>query len=251
MLVGAGLPASPTMLPSPPSDGILSYVVVEMAHGQTRVASQGTSQIYARQALPLGTHGRGGNPTSLPVVAYSAATLPLPGEVAAVGIVATLLAFVARGGLSLAYTRLARPELLTQAVRRRVHALVAAEPGIHARGVAQRIGGGNGPAEYHLRVLAREGYLASVLVRGRRHYFVAGKHTPAEMRALAALRHGSAERMYALVRAHPGISVSALAARAGMTAANASKTALRLEAAGLVERVREGRQVQLRPRAAR
>ncbi|MBI2078407.1 MAG: hypothetical protein HYT80_08590 [Euryarchaeota archaeon] len=145
------------------------------------------------------------------------------------------------------FTRLARPRILDQDVRGRIHELVTQEPGIHGHAVATQLEIGNGQAAYHLRVLVREGVLSRVGVFGSRSYFVAGRNSPAQMRALAALRRSPLRTLYEDVVQHPGEPLARSAQRIGLSLPRVSRLARRLGDVGLVERTTQGRSVVLRP----
>lgn len=70
-------------------------------------------------------------------------------------------ALLATGAASL-YTRLASSELLAHPQRRRIHDVVAAEPGIHQRELHRRLGGAWGPFVFHLRMLEKGGHVRLV-----------------------------------------------------------------------------------------
>lgn len=147
----------------------------------------------------------------------------------------------------LLFTRLARPKILDLATRQRIHELVSAEPGIHAKAIADRLDLAQGQAMYHLHVLVRENVFVSVGPWGWRQFFVAGRYAPRRMRAMAALRLPALERLYQVLRARPGDPVTAVARRAGMSVGRVSRLARRLEQVGLAERRESGREVRLFP----
>ncbi|MBI2078406.1 MAG: MarR family transcriptional regulator [Euryarchaeota archaeon] len=149
------------------------------------------------------------------------------------------------------FTRLERPRLLEQRVRGQIHDVVRDDPGVHASQIQSRLGLAQGQLQHHLGVLERERLLVRVPVQGAHHYFLSGTVSPAEMRAMAAARHGNLDRVLAEIRENPGIPVAELAARLGLSPPRVSRLSQRLEDLGLVERVRTGRQVLLRPGAGR
>ena len=150
-------------------------------------------------------------------------------------------------GAVLLYSRLARPKLLDMRVRQEVHELVAREPGIHTREIVRALGAADGQIAYHLGVLAREKLLTSVGTPGFRRWFVTGRHSPAQMRAIAALRDPTRRRLYDAIVATPGASLVDVVERAGVSMPQASRASKALERAGLIERTRAGRSLGLRP----
>lgn len=152
------------------------------------------------------------------------------------------LALVALLGFLL-YSRLVRARVLDDATRAAIHDVVANEPGLHASAVLAQLGKHSGVGEYHLDVLVREGYLTSVATPGFRRYYVTGRHTPAEMRAMAAMREGQNVKLMHIIRANPGIELRMLAAEAGVSVPYVSRSVQRLADAGLVEKVQVGRSI--------
>jgi predicted transcriptional regulator len=193
--------------------------------------------------LPGEVVGQGAPPTASPPV--------LPGIVveaaaaaAAVGALAVLL-LLGKGAFAALFARLRGVRVLGSELRQRILEVVRAEPGIHASGVMEAIGREHGVSEHHLGVLVREGFLTVVETPGFRRYFLTGRFSHNEMRALAALRDGQNEKVFRIIQAAPGIHLSELAERSGLSLAYASRTVKKLHEAGLVDRVQVGRTVSL------
>lgn len=144
------------------------------------------------------------------------------------------------------FSRLERGEVLDNEARRRVLEVAHAEPGVNASELLAKAAVSGGVGGYHLGVLEREGYLTAVETAGFRRYYVTGSMDVAAMRRDAALRAGSSARVHAIVLAEPGIRLTDLARRAGLSIAVTSKTVKALEKAGLVAKERRGREVVLR-----
>lgn len=217
-----------------------SFVGTDLGTGRAALVGTGTARDSGLGVVPAFIAPR-------PAIAGAGPRGPGVDAPVLVGATAAGLLLLALGGLL--YTRLSRPKLLDQEARAKVYAMVATEPGLHASEVARRLGGGHGLAEYHLGVLVREGYLTTVATPGFRRYFVTGRLPPAAMRAQATLAQGRAADALRAIAARPGLSLSDLAAALGVQAPAASKVVDRLEAAGLVERRRDGRAVRLFPAA--
>lgn len=145
------------------------------------------------------------------------------------------------------YTRIARPRVLDQSMRGRIHTLVAQQPGIHAGELMRALGAGEGQTAYHLGVLARERILVAVGHPWMKHWFVAGRHSPEQMRAAVALRDPTRRRIYDAVRAKPGTSLAEVAGAVGVSVPQASRAARALEQAGVIERRAAGRALSLFP----
>ncbi|HET6403258.1 MAG TPA: winged helix-turn-helix transcriptional regulator [Candidatus Thermoplasmatota archaeon] len=236
LAVGAGVPAALTPAGGPAS-GSADHVALELATGRTLASVQVVQAATGLGAAPLQRVG----PSTL--VAQDA---PFADEDA--------LPYIVGGGLGLAllallgfllYSRLVRARVLDSATRAAILDAVAQEPGLHASGVMERLGKAGGVTEYHLDVLVREGFLTSLATPGFRRYFLTGKHTPQEMRAIAALREGQNEKLLRIIRTNPGIPLQTLALEAGVSISYASRSVARLAEAGLVEKVQVGRAVTL------
>lgn len=226
----------------------VSLLRTHLFDGHTLGATRGLER-----AAGLGTLPDALAPPAMVAPAASAPGAPVAalaaGSVLTIGLVGALVLFwgALKSAAVALFSRLVRPRVLDAESRARIHDLVLAEPGIHAREVAQRLGRAGGVTDYHLDVLVREGFLTCLETPGFRRYFVTGRFSATEMRALGALREGQAEKLYRLVEAHPGIHLMELADRAGVSLSYASKTVKRLSEAGLVDQEKVGRAVRIHP----
>lgn len=100
------------------------------------------------------------------VVARSQDPLPASAVVASASSLALALALLLEGPRSLLlrvalgfYTRVAREDLLAHPRRAAIHAIAAAEPGIHLRELHRKVGGGWGIFRAHFDLLVRAGYV--------------------------------------------------------------------------------------------
>lgn len=244
-------PFEPAMLAvglAPPSDASPlaresagDHAAMRLADGATHASVELTRTSANFDPVVIGVLGPGIVSSSPPSASVAGALPLLAGGGLALGIL--LLAFVL-------YSRLVRSRVLDDATRAAIIDVVTVEPGLHASGVRERIGKRGGVGEYHLDVLVRGGFLTSVATPGFRRYFVTGKHTPREMRVIAAMREGQNERLLGIIRAQPGIEMRMLAAEAGVSVPYVSRSVARLAEAGLVEKVQVGRSVSLHPSEA-
>lgn len=233
-----------------PVGGILSEAALRL-DGATLSTRSGHVSPVEVSDLPEGVALPGASASSVP-----REQAPLPGlrtssagvAVAAAGVLAllALLAFLLKSSLVALYTRLRHGDVLDSALRAQIHDVVAADPGIHAAAILERVGKAHGVGEYHLGVLVREGFLACVETPGFRRYFVAGAMPAAQMRRAAFLRDGPCARVYEIIAARPDVGLTEVAREAGLSMPYASRTVKRLVEAGIVERRREGGSVQLR-----
>lgn len=138
-------------------------------------------------------------------VGRAPALAPPPGRVEAApaaaaatfGLLALLLALTETGRDLLAracaalYTRIVREDLLQHPLRRRLHEIVHAEPGIHLREAQRRLGTTWGPLAFHLRMLVQAGHLRLEKRGGYTHVWPQG--APADA---APLPHPLARRIH-------------------------------------------------------
>lgn len=174
-------------------------------------------------------------------------------EVVGVGLTAAAVvaALLAKGGyLTVLYSRLKGSELLDNPRRRRVYDLIKAKPGIHLKALAASAGLGYGATVFHVRVLEKGGVVTHVSLPGYRRHYLTGSIPPEEMQLAAALEgRGSARTIYEAVLAEPGITLTELAGRAGVSVPVAHRTVERLRSAGLLDKVAQGREVRITARA--
>jgi DNA-binding transcriptional ArsR family regulator len=135
--------------------------------------------------------------------------------------------------------------LLSLRNRRRIVDHVAEHPGIHLRKVARDLGLALGTTEHHLHLLVRHGLLEVDEAQGQSCYFAPG--TPPEDRFLwVVLRQDAQRRVLRLLAADPDLAPADVGRRLGLSKAAVAYHLQRLEAWGLVERLRLGRQRLLR-----
>lgn len=152
-------------------------------------------------------------------------------------------------GAFILYSRLVKPRLLDHTVRDRLHDLVSREPGIHSRELGRALGVADGQVAHHLGILARERLLVSIGLPAFRHWFVPGRYSRADMRAIAALRDPTRRALYDVVTANPGVTLAHAAGSVGVSKAAGSRAARALERVGIIERANVGQALVLRPAA--
>lgn len=193
-------------------------------------------------------------PDGIGASAESGGCVPGPLAVGIVGLFGAGAAFALGKfphlGALVLYSRIAKPRVLDQSVRARVFDLVEREPGIHAGQLLRSLETAEGQTAYHLGVLARERALVSVGLPGMKHWFVAGRFSPDQMRAIALLRDPTRRRIYESIVEGPGTTLRSLAARVGVSVAQCSRGVRALADAGLVERRPSGRELALWPARA-
>lgn len=235
--------------PDPSGEDTSLVTTVELATGRSLLEFRDADTPIVVSAIPAGISAGGittGPPANAPDRASNAPAL-IGAGVATIGILALVVFFwtAVKAFFAALFTRLVRPKVLDAELRASIHELVLSRPGVHASEIIQHFDRGTGAIEYHLDVLVREGFLTSLKTSGYRHYFVTGRFSPGEMRAIAALRAGQGERLYRIIEANPGIHVQALAEQAGLSVGYVSKEIKRMNEAGLVDQVKVGRAVRL------
>lgn len=146
--------------------------------------------------------------------------LPVAVQVAAgLGAAAAGVALVARsepgkmlsGSLLIPlYSRLKRSDILKHDVRAGVHAHIAKHPGIRYEELRRALELPNGVLAFHLRILQREGFVATRAAWTRRTYYATGAAMPPAPAARG-------EVLVALLSKHPGLTPSEVASRLSMS----------------------------------
>lgn len=163
---------------------------------------------------------------------------------AALGLASPALKPLASRLLAPFYARIPASEVLGSGVRRRIYGLVQAEPGLSLSEVAQRAGLSWGATVHHLAVLRRSGLVVSLRHGRYRRWFASGASEPERRVQVAQLRNAVSARVADLVAQRPGLSQKQLADALGMTPQAVHWHLARLAQAGLVQRVRDGREVR-------
>ncbi len=143
------------------------------------------------------------------------------------------------------YTRLAPGSALDDPTRARLLDLIRRDPGVGAESLTTALDAGRGTVRHHLGVLLRAGHVSRVRLGRYTRYFPAGPMAASEMTREAVLRAGSARRVHEAIATNEGVTQTELARTVGLTAPAVHYLVDRLEAAGLVRRVRDGRTVRL------
>lgn len=212
------------------------------------VADQRTGVAQAPELTPATA---GSAPAARPAATLTA-WVPTPEQAAGVGAAAVAVGLLyylwplAKGGLGL-FSRLRQPEVLNHPARQQLLQLIEAEPGIHFKEMARRTGLPNGSLVHHLETLRRNGQVVARPSGGYTLYFL-GAHVPAgSAEAASALKADGARRILDLVRQQPGLSSADVAARCGLQPSTVTYHVQRLQAAGLLTGLRDGRAVRLHP----
>lgn len=136
------------------------------------------------------------------------------------------------------FSRLAPSALLEHPRRQRILDLVAAQPGIGFEELARRTGFARGAVRHHLQVLLSAGLVRRASDGKRAGYRLPDAAAGAHHRLLAS---AGAQRLMAVLKMTPGLSVAGAAIASGLGKASAAHHVRRFAAAGLVRIRREGR----------
>lgn len=143
----------------------------------------------------------------------------------------------------LRYSRYDDSDPLEHDTRQRVHEIVESTPGTYLSAISEETDVPLSTARHHVRVLEREGLVASAKVRGKRRFYPVGLE---EVARAAAIDDGAASVvLQALARLGP-CSVADLADELDRDSSTITYHLQRLEEDDLVERERNGRAVENR-----
>lgn len=142
------------------------------------------------------------------------------------------------------YTRIERTQVLEHSKRDEIYELIRTAPGIHAHEIGERTKIGWGTTVYHLKMLENHSLVVSKKSgRYKRFYVNTGEYTKVKD-VYAALRNQTAKNVAEFIVNNPGTSQKDLCTSLGIQPSLASWHVDKLEAVGLVKRVKDGRQVR-------
>lgn len=151
-----------------------------------------------------------------------------------------VLRFLVHGTLPL-YAKVQRDKALDHPKRRAIHDLVTAQPGLSSKEVRGRMKIGHGTTMFHLATLEHVGLLSSRKVGRERAWFVPGQIHHRDQARTTLLSKPAVRRVYEAIGAHPGAHQAALADLLGVRPPSVRFHLKRLQDAGLVRGIREGR----------
>ncbi len=127
--------------------------------------------------------------------------------------------------------------------RTRIYDYIKKNPGAHLRMITRELGVGMGATQHHLDILEKSGKVRSKRINIYRHYY-AVEILEAEHGILAFLRQETAMDILTYLMEHPRSTQSDIINFKGFSAPTISWHMSRLEAAGLVNSIKEGRTVR-------
>lgn len=146
-----------------------------------------------------------------------------------------------------AFSRVKRSDVLNHKERERLLAHIEANPGTTPSELAKATGLGWGTVVHHLDTMAKHGVVRSRVEGRHRRFFSTDTVTADDIDAHALLANAHTQRFYTALIDEPGLGVSELAERLGVSPPGAHQQLQRLASSGLVERQRDGRRVRYYP----
>ncbi|MHB8605474.1 MAG: winged helix-turn-helix transcriptional regulator [Thermoplasmatota archaeon] len=194
---------------------------------------------------PTSAHSNGAPLTTTSLAAPAASSSARLPTAAKAAIVATVLAVPTLLGWAL-YHRIRGHSTLENDTRKTIYDTVCAKPGIGVQELAALTTISYSTASYHLDRLV-EAHMIVVSQDGNklRYYKNGGSFTEAERKVLPVLKNAEALRVLEAIVASPGTYRAALAEKLGVTPTTINWHLKRLNEAGLIEEVREGRNAYL------
>lgn len=146
------------------------------------------------------------------------------------------------------FTRFERDTVLGHPRREAIYALILQTPGVSLQALARETGLSRTAVLHHLRLIESQHLIVSRRVGRSRHYFEnGGRYGHDQKEAYALLQNARSKDVVEFVRSHPGSMQKALCAALGIQPSIAHWHVRRLEMAGLLRSVRQGRTVAYFP----
>lgn len=192
-------------------------------------------------------------PANVPVIAWAAASAGTTAALA--GAAQTGAWFAWKKLLPLlsaipGFSRIAKDELLENERRSRIFEMIRQNPGIRVAELSRGLELPWGSAIHHLRKLRADRLIMFQTVGAHKCYFINGSGLTQEGMTTASTVQGqTVEGIAAYLGAHPRASLKEVAQGVGISSPLAAFHVAKLEKAGLVSKVRDGRSVRLVPAA--
>lgn len=142
------------------------------------------------------------------------------------------------------YSRIEKDAVLNHEKREEIYGLIRGAPGIHAHEISSKANIGWGTTVYHLKLLEEHSLVVSKRAGRYKRFFPSGGATGGVKEAYGALRNDTTARVADFVRRTPGASQKDVCDALGISPSLVSWHVERLEEAGLVKKVKEGRRVR-------
>lgn len=146
------------------------------------------------------------------------------------------------------YTKLKKEDVLNQYTRGKIHGYLVANPGDYFNSIAKALGISSGNLAYHLRVLEREGEIASKKDGVYKRFYPRGaKMGPSRENELSSVQ----KSIFDAIKETPGIKQKDIASLLGVTSSTVSYHLQKLVATGLIRARRKGMAIRYHVKAER
>lgn len=148
-------------------------------------------------------------------------------------------------GLGL-FSRIDKDELLENDRRARIFDLIKSNPGIHLSEIARELDFAWGTTLHHLRKLRADHLILYKELGHHKSFFVNGSGlSEKQMEAMSLIKNGTLSRLAQYLETHPRVSLKELSEALQISPPLAAFHIRKLEKAGLVQKVRDGKSVRL------
>jgi DNA-binding transcriptional ArsR family regulator len=144
------------------------------------------------------------------------------------------------------FSRIEKDELLANQSRAKIFELIKHNPGVHLSEIARELDMAWGTTLHHLRKLRADRLVLDRTIGHHKCFFVNGSGlSQKQMEALSLVKSGTLGRLASFLEAHPRTSLKELSEALGISPPLAAFHVRKLEKAGLVHKVRDGKSVRL------
>lgn len=144
------------------------------------------------------------------------------------------------------FSRIAKDDILEHPLRAEIFDAIKASPGIHISALARTVDAGWGTTIHHLRKLQEKELVAVRMVNNQKCYFQnGGDVSRSAWTQLPELKNATANRIAQYILNRPLSPVTSVSDELGLSPSLVSHHVRKLERAGVVEKIRDGRFVKL------
>jgi Mn-dependent DtxR family transcriptional regulator len=148
-------------------------------------------------------------------------------------------------GLGL-FSRIDKDELLENDRRARIFELIKHSPGVHLSEIARELDFAWGTTLHHLRKLRADRLIMFKEIGHHKSFFVNGSGlSETQMQAMSLIKNGTLSKLAGYLEEHPRTSLKELSEALQISPPLAAFHIRKLEKAGLVQKVRDGKSVRL------
>jgi DNA-binding MarR family transcriptional regulator len=149
------------------------------------------------------------------------------------------------------FSRIEKDELLENDRRARIFELIRQNPGIHLSDIARQLDYAWGTTLHHLRKLRADRLIMFKEIGHHKSFFVNGSGlSETQMQAMSLIKNGTLSKLASYLEEHPRVSLKELSEALQISPPLAAFHIRKLEKAGLVQKVRDGKSVRLSTTAA-